>query len=665
MAIFPTTVPTETPDNTDNLLFSDTSDADNLKKNTPGAVVAAGLPSNDTDSLPQGATNLYMTPGEKVKLAGVQTGAQVNSVDSVNGQTGAVQLDQDDVPDGTTYVRTENNYTNTAVTDLNAATNHLTDFNNPHNTTPALIGLGNVTNDEQLSTTPGNFGALNEKSDIQQHLDDLFVIQDSADGDQIKKVKNQTDLIWKASLTQVWWPSINYYRFNFVSNTTYDIRSTVVFGGNLYLCTVNHQSSGSFAADLALWYWTLVGTGWVPGGVSVTTGAWAPVTPGTSAGDLYIDNVNKQLYIWDGSAWNLYTSPFSTTVGVPATPGLIIGDAKVDLTNGNIYVWDGATWVLNEGTGGAGGVNYVSAPTTNGNRLVFSSGVNADLIDESIIIYTSLPTPTIDMNSITTTGIQNFDNNYISNYNGSTLNYSQITQNFVDTPNQISCEGSPLFATPFTAPAGTQWVEIKVEYDNGVDPVVAKKIISLFDGSTQDVVFSTPTDIGTVQVSWAAGDVTATITAGTPGFFSFGTPDSWCYYNGVSVNNYQNKIHIHEWDITQNTNTYTINNGTTEIYDSNSTTVHNGTMTVNDLDVTNININGNPVPSQSKGTVTIASGTTVVAVEADATNASIVVFNTESLPVGAISYDTTTPGQVTFNSTATETGLVINYVIFY
>jgi len=103
--------------------------------------------------LPAGAINLYMTPGEKVKLAGVQTGAQVNSVDSVNGQTGTVLLDQDDIPDGSTYVRTENNFTAVKVAELNAATNHLSDLNNPHQTTPANIGIGNVTNDVQLSTT--------------------------------------------------------------------------------------------------------------------------------------------------------------------------------------------------------------------------------------------------------------------------------------------------------------------------------------------------------------------------------------------------------------------------------------------------------------------------------------------------------------------------------
>jgi len=254
------------------------------------------------------------------------------------------------------------------------------------------------------------------------------------------------------------------------------------------------------------------------------------------------------------------------------------------------YIWDGSsTW---DPTTTGGGISYVTAPTTTGNRLVFSDGVNADSIDESVIIYNALPSPTIDMNNITTTGIQNFDSSYVSNYDGSTLNYTQITQNFTDTPNQISCEGSPLFGTPFTAPATTQWVEIKVEYDNGVDPLVPKTIVALFDGNTQDVVFNTATDSGTVQVSWAAGDVTATITSGNPAFFSFGTPDSWCYYNGVSVNNYQNKIHIHEGDITQNTDTYTTNNNTTNVYDQNSTTIHNGNATFNNLNVTNVTVNG-------------------------------------------------------------------------
>ena len=632
MTIFPTGIPTAAPDNTDNIMFSDTSDWDQLKKNTPWAVVWAWLPSNDTDSLPEWTTNLYLTPWERVKLASVQTWAEVNSVDSVNWQTWVVALDQDDVPDGTTFVRTNNNFTNTNVSKLNAASNHLTDFANPHNTTPANIGIGNVTNDKQLSTSAGNFSALVEKSDIQQHLDDLFVLQDSDDGDIIKKITNKTDLIWKASLCQIRWPSINYYRFNFVSSTTYDIRSIVVFGGNLYQCTVNHQSSGSFAADLALGYWNLVGTGWVPGWVAVIAWSGNPnwVVTGTSLWDLYIDYTNNQLWIWDWSVWNLVVSPtvFPVTTWIPWAPGTTVWEWRFDPADGNIYIWDWATWVVNEGAWGTGWINYLNAPVSVGNKLVFSVWVNADTIDESVISYNALPTPTLTMgwvtttwvqnfdsgyvsnfnwstenydnsyqsnyngsttnyNNSTTTGTENFDSNYTSNYDGSTMNYTQITQNFTDTPNQISCEVTPIFWAPFTAVALTQRAEVKIEYDNTVDPVVTKTIKTVLDGVDQTISFVTATDSGTITTSWAAWDLTVTISSGTAGFFSFDATEGICRYNGVSVNNYLNKIHIHNGDITENTNTTENNFGVTNTFDNTSIITNNGTTILNGNTVIN------------------------------------------------------------------------------
>lgn len=54
------------------------------------------IPQN-SDELPQGSTNLYATAAEKAKLAGIQAGAQVNSVTSVAGKTGAVTLVPADV----------------------------------------------------------------------------------------------------------------------------------------------------------------------------------------------------------------------------------------------------------------------------------------------------------------------------------------------------------------------------------------------------------------------------------------------------------------------------------------------------------------------------------------------------------------------------------------
>lgn len=76
----------------------------------------------DTDDVSEGSTNLYYTEArvsantsvaantakssypsaDATKLAGIETGAEVNTVDSVNTQTGAVVLDTDDVSEGST-----------------------------------------------------------------------------------------------------------------------------------------------------------------------------------------------------------------------------------------------------------------------------------------------------------------------------------------------------------------------------------------------------------------------------------------------------------------------------------------------------------------------------------------------------------------------------------
>ena len=248
----------------------------------------------------------------------------------------------------------------------------------------------------------------------------------------------------------------------------------------------------------------------------------------------------------------------------------------VDAT-GNVVVADTA-WIW-------AWVAYVTDPVSIGAKILFSVWVNADLIDESVIGYTWGWTPTINMGGVTTTGIQNFDSNYVSNYDWSEFNYTQITQNFNDTPIQISCEVAPTFATAYTAAALTQYAEIIVEYDNTVDPLVTKTIKTLFDGTTQVIPFITPTDSGEITVSWATGDVTVTITGWTPGYFAFAAADPICYYNGVSVNNYTNKIHIHNGDITENTNTTETNVWVTEVYDNTSTTVHNGTQVFNNLTV--------------------------------------------------------------------------------
>ena len=123
----------------------------------------------DTDDISEGTTNLYYTESRvsantsvaantaktgitaqqasdietnnakisfdstsSTKLAGIETGAQVNTVDSVNSQTGAVSLDTDDVSEGTTnlYYTDTRVAANSAVAANTAKTGITTDQSN-------------------------------------------------------------------------------------------------------------------------------------------------------------------------------------------------------------------------------------------------------------------------------------------------------------------------------------------------------------------------------------------------------------------------------------------------------------------------------------------------------------------------------------------------------
>lgn len=101
--------------------------------------------------------------------------AQTAPVRSVNGETGDVSLTQDDVPDGSAYVRTHNDLTDALKAQIGANQNgvaanaaaiasgqaaisanqaaieaHVAARDNPHNVTKAQIGLGNVDNTSDM-----------------------------------------------------------------------------------------------------------------------------------------------------------------------------------------------------------------------------------------------------------------------------------------------------------------------------------------------------------------------------------------------------------------------------------------------------------------------------------------------------------------------------------
>lgn len=216
-------LPLATPVYNDIDLFADISDSNNAKSNTIGSKVKAWLsdPTVTADDLQDWATKKVLTAAERTKLAGIQAGAQVNTVTSVNWQMGVVVLGADDIADTAArkmgneiFNTSEKNKLDTAYTHSQAVTG------NPHNVTAAQVWLGNVANERQLSRTAGNFNALPLKTDIQRNMNDLVPIQDAFDSDIVKKVTVGTQYIRYSSTIQLWRTSVNYHADTLVNSTT-------------------------------------------------------------------------------------------------------------------------------------------------------------------------------------------------------------------------------------------------------------------------------------------------------------------------------------------------------------------------------------------------------------------------------------------------------------
>jgi len=422
-------LPLATPVYNDIDLFADISDSNNAKSNTIGSKVKAWLsdPTVTADDLQDWATKKVLTAAERTKLAGIQAGAQVNTVTSVNWQMGVVVLGADDIADTAArkmgneiFNTSEKNKLDTAYTHSQAVTG------NPHNVTAAQVWLGNVANERQLSRTAGNFNALPLKTDIQRNMNDLVPIQDAFDSDIVKKVTVGTQYIRYSSTIQLWRTSVNYHADTLVNSTTYEIRNIVIdeVTGGMYYCTVSHQSGANFASDLALWYWTPV-LAWGGGSSPVYVIRWA-------------SNPTQSIPWW------------------PRTPsGAFVGQLFVNTVTADILVRDGNDRVLNSATGGWGwgsGIIYslsngtVVASTT-GDRGLASTGTGADKTYETsqvidpvtwnTISQTFWPWGTVvfddtDINFENWTTL-NYDITVVSNHNRDTVNYDWSTINSNNT----------------------------------------------------------------------------------------------------------------------------------------------------------------------------------------------------------------------------------------
>ncbi len=104
---------------------------------------------NKQDILVSG-NNIKTINGNSILGSGdlIISGGGGGAVDSVNGQVGVVVLDADDISDTTTA----NKFVTVAEkTNIANSVAHITNTSNPHNTTKAQVGLGNVDNTSDLN----------------------------------------------------------------------------------------------------------------------------------------------------------------------------------------------------------------------------------------------------------------------------------------------------------------------------------------------------------------------------------------------------------------------------------------------------------------------------------------------------------------------------------
>lgn len=106
-----------------------------------------------------------------------------------------------------------------------------------------------------------------------------------------------------------------------------------------------------------------------------------------------------------------------------------------DNVNNWIWIWNGSAWTVDVAWGWGGTLNYVTFPTTIGNKITFSVGTNADLIDESTLDRDPL-TQTLTFPDTVTVVFDwttiNFINGATSNYVDSTLNFDNTVSNYTN-----------------------------------------------------------------------------------------------------------------------------------------------------------------------------------------------------------------------------------------
>jgi len=130
--------------------------------------------------------------------------------------------------------------------------------------------------------------------------------------------------------------------------------------------------------------------------ILVTTSSSAPISPAT--GDIWINDIDNTVSIWDGANWISITRNHRRGNGVPDTTIItdaVAGDIYVDSSNGEIYAFDGTSWINQT----SNATNVINA--TNGISATFNNTIE---LGGALIKATEIGTN--NSNTIAITGLE-------------------------------------------------------------------------------------------------------------------------------------------------------------------------------------------------------------------------------------------------------------------
>lgn len=324
-------------------------------------------------------------------------------------------------------------------------------------------------------------------------------------------------------------------------------------------------------------------------------------------------------------------------------------------------IWPDADTISETGINidGSDNVSGINNLTTTGDaniggdlNVAGTSTFDGDAVfNDSVTIWNG---PLIFDNTVTQ-GDQIFDNTYTANYNGSTLNYTSVIQNYV-APALISCATLPSFGVTYAYPANATQVEVKV-----TNTAVQYTLWQAVDQG----VHTYSVGAGTVTINTTLTGVVVTSVTGT------NTLDSACFYTGNVIN--QNGVIQNNTNNTQNNTGGTVNNTNQTINNTNTTTV-GGTYT--GVTLTNVTITGNVAGVGVKVWPITWSTAGVSETVSDPLSTANSVVNGISVVTWTpnwnyFDFDVSAPWSIVFTSkdflwnSVSESGLVFYYTINY